>query len=100
MPKPAGDSRQVLTDTMLDELIKYVAGWIATLGSAGSPKNRKVNPQTRVTAAKTGIDLVMKLVGSSTNRDGEKLLGELEALAEQADAMREEAEREEDDESE
>jgi hypothetical protein len=86
MSKPTRDPKQLLMETMLDELIKHVGGWIATLGSAGSPKNRKVNAQTRVTAAKTGIDLVMKLMGQSPNYDGEKLLGELEALTEQAEA--------------
>ena len=94
MPKPSTDPRQVLTDTMLNELIKYVGGWIATLGNAGNPKNKRVRPSDRISAAKTGIDLVVKLMGKSTNYDGERRLGELEALAEQADAFREEAGRE------
>lgn len=69
-----------LTNKMLEELLKHVEKWIATLGSAGSLNNKHVSGQTRVTAAKTGIDLVMKLLGSSTSFEGDDLLAQLMSM--------------------
>ncbi len=74
--------RQDLTNQMLEELLKHVRGWIATLGSAGKTSNKKVNAATRVAAAKVGIDLVVKLMATSTTAEGQNLLDQLAALDE------------------
>lgn len=73
--------KQQLIDSLMTAAIGHVGEWIHTLGSSGSMKNKKINPAARVTAAKTGIDLVTKLVTmGGASYTGEALLDELAAL--------------------
>jgi hypothetical protein len=72
--------RQRLADTAIDAMITHVPGWIDTLGASGKMSNKKVSPAVRVSAAKTGIDLVTKFIGSGSSTGGEDLLSRLAQL--------------------
>lgn len=80
--KPANSDRlrQQLAETIVTAMLPYIGGWVETLGKAGSPKNKTVAPATRVTAAKTGLDLVKTFMASGTSVGGEDLLRRLEEL--------------------
>ena len=79
--KPQADRlRQLLADQVIEAMIPFIPGWVKTLGQAGSPGNKQVSPATRVTAAKTGIELVTKFMSSGTSVGGEDLLKKLQGL--------------------
>ena len=81
MKKPQADRlRQILADQIVEAMIPYISGWVKTLGLAGAPGNRGVSASARVSAAKTGIELVTKFMSSGTSVSGENLLRMLEDL--------------------
>lgn len=82
MSKSAASERlqQKLADTVIEAMLKHIPNWVDTLGASGKMSNKKVSPAVRVTAAKTGIDLVTKFIGSGTSGGGEGLLAQIGAL--------------------
>ncbi len=74
--------KENISRIILQNIGNYIPGWLQTLGELGAPtkagKKELVDGRTRVQAAKTGMDIVNKLlpdVGSSSG--GEELLRRL-----------------------
>ena len=92
MVKPRSSEllRQELIDKIMASALNHIEQWIATLGSVGSMRNKHVQPTARVAAAKTGIDLVTKLItmggASVAGEELLKQLGELEFAGAAAEA--------------
>lgn len=85
--------KEKISNIILENIGKYIPGWLETLGKLGAPPKGKsplvVDGKTRVAAAKTGMDLVNKLlpdVGSSSG--GEELLKGLRRAGQLADTER------------
>lgn len=74
-------------------------GWLDTLGELGRPPKKgeknPVPPQTRVQAARAGIDFVSKFLGdAATSEAGQDLLQELTKLEAAAESAKEDVEAE------
>ena len=86
--KPSDDLKARLARVVLEESIKYLPGWLETLGSLGSPPEKGepvIDPRARVSAAKTGVDFVTKFIGDAgASAAGEALLKELEKVGQAA----------------
>ena len=82
--KPSDDLKARIARVVLEEGIKYLPGWLETLGQMGAPPEKDkpvIDPRSRVSAAKTGVDFVTKFIGDAgASAAGEKLLKELEKV--------------------
>ena len=82
--KPSDDLKARIARVVLEEGIKYLPGWLETLGNMGAPPKKGdpvMDPRSRVSAAKTGVDFVTKFIGDAgASAAGEKLLKELEKV--------------------
>lgn len=85
MASASGDKlRRTVINHVLEAMLPHLAGWVETLGQAGSPDNKGVSAQVRVSAAKTGIEFVTRFLTTGQSPPGESLLKQLEALEEGA----------------
>src|SRR3990167_3193890 len=73
--------KQAIARVVLSQAVDYLPGCIETLGRIGSPPKQgeaAVDAKSRVSAAKTLVDFVTKLIGDAgATEAGSGLLGEL-----------------------
>ena len=78
------DLKTRIARVVLEEAIAYLPGWLETLGKMGSPPKKGdpvMDPRSRVSAAKTGVDFVTKFIGDAgASAAGEQLLRRLEEV--------------------
>ncbi len=82
--KPSDDLKTRIARVVLEEGIRYLPGWLETLGKMGAPPKKGeavLDPRSRVSAAKTGVDFVTKFIGDAgASAAGEQLLRRLEEV--------------------
>jgi len=82
------DLKTRIARIVLEEAIPYLPGWMETLGKLGAPPEKGeavIDPRSRVSAAKTGVDFVTKFIGDAgASAAGEKLLRRLEEVGQAA----------------
>jgi hypothetical protein len=81
--------KEQIARAILANAVEYIPGWIETLGKTGSPRKKGqqdvVSAQTRVQAARTGMDLVSKLLPDmGATGSGEELLRKLGQIEQDA----------------
>jgi hypothetical protein len=74
--------KEKISRIILENIGDYIPGWLETLGKLGAPPKagvkQVVDGRTRVTAAKTGMDLVSKLLPDvASGAGGQSLLEKL-----------------------
>ena len=78
------DLKTRIARIVLEEAAGYLPGWLETLGVLGSPPKKGapvIDPRSRVSAAKTGVDFVTKFIGDAgASAAGEQLLRRLEEV--------------------
>ncbi|KKL08195.1 hypothetical protein LCGC14_2578250, partial [marine sediment metagenome] len=87
--KAGDDLKTRIAEIVLQSAIPYLPGWMETLGKLGSPPEKGepiIDPRSRVSAAKTGVDFVTKFIGDAgASAAGKDLLEELEKIGRAAD---------------
>jgi hypothetical protein len=74
--------KEQIARAILSNAVGFIPGWMQTLGQTGAPRKKGapevVPPQTRVQAARTGMELVSKLLPDmGATGSGEELLRKL-----------------------
>lgn len=83
MSRPKDPLKEKVSRIILENIGDYIPGWLQTLGELGAPPRARskltVDAKTRVSAAKTGMDIVNKLLPDVSESAGRQAL--LEKLA-------------------
>lgn len=76
---------RVIPDHIIQKIWDYVPGWLETIGETGAPskdgEKNALDPRTRATSAKVGLDLFVKLLPTEDTSEAAKgLMADLQKL--------------------